>query len=60
MVPHLTTALTGPLLELERRFLNAATRKSNAGFGASGRSTRHHSMARLICATPVSSWHRLT
>ena len=23
MVPHLTTALTGPLLELERRFLNA-------------------------------------
>lgn len=24
MVPHLTTALTGPLLELERRFLNAA------------------------------------
>lgn len=24
MVPHLTTALTGPLLELERKFLNAA------------------------------------
>ena len=23
MVPHLTTALTGPLLELERRFLDA-------------------------------------
>ncbi|MFN3988301.1 MAG: glutamate--cysteine ligase [Rhodocyclaceae bacterium] len=26
MVPHLTTALTGPLLELERRFLDSATR----------------------------------
>ena len=25
MVPHLTTALTGPLLELERRFLEAET-----------------------------------
>ncbi|MBI4757358.1 MAG: glutamate--cysteine ligase [Betaproteobacteria bacterium] len=25
MVPHLTTALTGPLLELERRFLDAET-----------------------------------
>ena len=24
MVPHLTTALTGPLLELERRFLAAS------------------------------------
>ena len=23
MVPHLTTALTGPLLELERKFLDA-------------------------------------
>ena len=23
MVPHLTTALTGPLLDLERRFLDA-------------------------------------
>ncbi|MDX9716192.1 MAG: glutamate--cysteine ligase, partial [Thauera sp.] len=25
MVPHLTTALTGPLLELERQFLDNAT-----------------------------------
>lgn len=25
MVPHLTTALTGPLLELERRFLDSQT-----------------------------------
>ena len=25
MVPHLTTALTGPLLELERRFLDSST-----------------------------------
>ena len=25
MVPHLTTALTGPLLELERKFLESST-----------------------------------
>ena len=25
MVPHLTTALTGPLLELEKHFLDNAT-----------------------------------
>ncbi|HJW25815.1 MAG TPA: glutamate--cysteine ligase, partial [Rhodocyclaceae bacterium] len=25
MVPHLTTALSGPLLELERRFLDSST-----------------------------------
>lgn len=38
MVPHLTTALTGPLLELEAT--SPPRRTSSAGCATSGRSTR--------------------
>ena len=60
MVPHLITALTGPINELEQRIL-----ESHAGHRAlvPARVDGAHAAvlhARSTCATPASSWRRST
>jgi glutamate--cysteine ligase len=52
MVPHLVTALTGPLLDLEK--ILAATPAIERWFRWSGRSTRRRSIARWTCAMPAA------
>jgi hypothetical protein len=59
MVPRLTTALNGPLLEIERRFLDAMPEIERWLRGQWQEHTPPFT-ARSICAMRVSSWRRWT